>query len=134
MITPTAQRPDPDLVAIRNRIIFLDAELFGTEFRFRVERDNKRPIDGRIFLQVVYNAACTTTGAVKEWHGRKWYLSDHMTEDEIVKTCFAAFKAAVEHEVMEAFRWKGQRVFNPHASFLALMVAGTNEVYREAKP
>lgn len=121
---------DQPLDHIRTLVAALDARVFETVFRFRVERDNKRPDDGRIFIQVTYEGPCTVTGEVKEWHGRKWYLSDHMTEDEVVKTCYAAFKATVEHEVMEGFTHFGDRVFNPHASFRALIAAGRQEVKR----
>jgi hypothetical protein len=106
------------------------AELLGVPFEFRVERDNKRPKDGRIFLQATYRAKCTVTGEEKEWRGRKWYLSDHMTEDEIIKTAFAAFEAAVRHEILEGFTVGSRRLFNPHADFRALLKASTTEVYR----
>lgn len=106
------------------------AELFGIEIGFIVRRDQERPEDGRIYLQCAYEAPCAVTGEVKEWHGRKWYLSRHMTEDEIVKTAFAAVKATVEHEAMEGFRFGEDRVFNPHASFRALIEAGKQQVFR----
>lgn len=118
------------LISARAVVAKLSASVMSRSVTFRVERDVKRPDDGRVFIQCVYAAPCTVSNHLKEWHGRKWYLSDHMTEDEIVKTCFAAFKAAVEHEVMEGFLFEGQRVFNPHADFRALIAANRNEVYR----
>lgn len=107
--------------------------VFGAHFRLRVERDCKDPVDGRIFLQVTYEAPCTKTGAVQEWHGRKWYLSEYMTEDEIVKTAYAAFEAAVKHEIMEGFKFNGKVVFNPHVNYLSLLLVTDDEVSREAK-
>ena len=68
---------------ITNRI---SINFMGIEFFIRVERDNKRPEDGRIFLQSCFNAPCSKNGEIQEWHGRKWYLSDHMPVDEIIKT------------------------------------------------
>jgi hypothetical protein len=53
-----------------------------------------------------------------------------MTRDEVVKTAFAAFKAAVEHEVMEGFKFNGKIVFNPHVSFEALLSITDQEVSR----
>lgn len=46
--------------------------------------------------------------------GRKWRLTQHMTPSEIVGTAFAAYKAWLEHEMMESFTYKGVQVFSPH--------------------
>lgn len=105
--------------------------LGNTSFHIRVEKDNKDPENGRIFLQIIYEAPCTKTNVVKEWHGRKFYLSDHMTTDEIVKTAFLAFKLAIEHEVMEGFRMYSKPIFNPHVHYEALIEASSREVSRE---
>jgi hypothetical protein len=104
--------------------------LFNTEFKIRVERDNVRPEDGRIFLQAVFNAPCTKEDDSQEWHGRKWYLSEFMPTDEIIKTAYAAFKMAVEHEVMEAFKIDGIILFNPHINFEELLSISHKEVKR----
>lgn len=49
-----------------------------------------------------------------ELNGRKWRLSDHMTDSEVVATAFKACLAWEEHECREAFRYRGQQVFGPH--------------------
>lgn len=54
------------------------------------------------------------TGEAMTWYGRKWLLSEHMTDAEIVQTVFKAVMTAVEHEVREQFLYKGQSVFDPH--------------------
>lgn len=48
------------------------------------------------------------------WHGRKWRLSPHMTDGEVVQTALMATLAAAEHEHRERFRYKGVSVFDPH--------------------
>lgn len=116
----------PRVTKIVDRITM---NLLGHEFRMRVDRDVKNKF-GRIFLQVVYEAPCTKTGQVDTRNGRKWYLSEHMTDDEIVKTSYAAFKAAVEHEVMEGFKVDGTILFNPHADFRELLRVSGKEVKR----
>ncbi len=50
------------------------------------------------------------------WRGRKWLLSQHMTEGEVVQTALMACLAAEEHEAREAFRYKGKALFGPHLS------------------
>lgn len=106
------------------------ASVPGLEVRFYAAEDRKN-LGGRIYLQCAYDAPCSVTGEAKEWRGRKWYLSEHMTEDEVVKTAFAAFKATVEHEVMEGFTFAGVRVFNPHVNFRALMAVSGRQVFRK---
>ena len=52
--------------------------------------------------------------------GRKWWLSRHMTTSEVVRTAFMACSAYDEHELREAFEWRGRRVFSPHLDVRAL--------------
>ena len=108
----------------------IKANCLEKDIFFRVEHDCKNE-SGRIFIQCIYTTPCTVTGELKEWHGRKWYLSDYMTEDEIIKTCYAAYKATVEHEIMEGFTYNGLRLFNPHVSYEALLSISGQEVYRK---
>lgn len=106
----------------------LGTSLFGKIFLIRVEEDNK--FGGRIFIQITYHDYCRLTNEYKEWHGRKWYLSEHMTTDEVIKTCFVAFKAVIEHEVMEAFTVDGKVLFNPHVNYEELLAISDKEVKR----
>lgn len=46
--------------------------------------------------------------------GRWWEVPPNVTLSGVVKTCFAAAKMILEHELMESFKWKGQRIFDPH--------------------
>lgn len=91
---------------------------------------NKKTI-GRLYLQIFYTSKCNKTGQLMEWFGRKYYLSDHMTPDEVVKTAFTAFKQAVEHEILEGFCVDNIPLFNPHVSFEELLKVSHLEVTRE---
>lgn len=82
------------------------------------------------FLQWRFNAACVKTGEICEQPGRKWYLSEHMTESELVGTAFKAALTAEEHECREAFTYHGCRVFNPHLSVRVLMTVCDEEDVR----
>lgn len=108
--------------------------VFGTTFKVRVERDCKNKKSGRIFIQLQYHAPCTKTGQDLPWNGRKFYLSDHMTNDEIAKTVYVAFESAVKHEVMEGFKYKGVIVFNPHINFTELIKISHLEIKRKNHP
>lgn len=63
--------------------------------------------------------------------GRKWYVSKHMTESEVVQTLLKAVLAAVEHEAREQFTYKGKQLFGPHLDVEALMEIAERTVYRE---
>ncbi len=91
-------------------------------WKFRVE-----PLGDGFFLQCVFAAPDNDApGSVPtEQHGRKWYVSPHMTVSELVQTAFLAVKIAEEHELRELFTYRGQRVFGPHfnVNSLALFAA-----------
>mgnify|MGYP006951087584 CR=1 FL=1 len=103
--------------------------LFGLSFYIRAFNDQKG--GDRVYIQVSYIDKCRISGKEETWSGRKWYLSEHMADDEIVKTAYAACKTAVEHEIMEGFKVDGKVVFNPHVSFEALLSITDQEVKRE---
>lgn len=118
------------LQRIKNLISRIQARLLGFDFSFIVQCDQIHN-SGRYYIQCRYFAPCTHTGESQVWKGRKWYLSEFMTDDEIVKTAWCAFEAAVKHEVMEGFKVDGKILFNPHVSFEALLAISHLEVKRE---
>lgn len=86
-------------------------------FRFMVRR---HPGTQRPYLQIRCLGTCNTTGEPLDWAGRKWGLSYHMTDSEVVQTCFKAVLTALEHEAREQFRFDGAAVMNPHYDIYAL--------------
>jgi hypothetical protein len=54
--------------------------------------------------------------------GRKFYLSPHMTDAEVIQTALMAVIAFEEHEAREAFLFRGDRIFGPHKSLASLRV------------
>lgn len=118
------------LQEIRRLLQRIKLSIFDKEFSIRCEIDNKYDA-GRIFLQIVYKAKCTKTGEEQEWHGRKFYLSDHMTDDEVVKTAYTAFESSVKHETMEGFTVDGIVLFNPHINFEELLKVSNKEIKRD---
>lgn len=46
--------------------------------------------------------------------GRKWRLSPHMTDGEVIQTALMATLACAEHEHRERFTYKGKAIFGPH--------------------
>lgn len=69
------------------------------------------------------------TNAVTEQSSRKWYISRHATESEVVQTALKAALTAEEHEVRERFKYRGKRIFGPHIAVGArLDIADHHEV------
>ncbi len=99
---------DEDAQFARLNRIVSDVQFNGWPILLRL--DGQRP-----YLQVSDpNGVCNVTGKAKPWRGRKWGLSYHMTETEVVKTALKAVLAAVEHEVLELFKYRGVTIFDPH--------------------
>ena len=73
---------------------------------------------------------CNATGEPMAWTGRKWLLSEHMTETEIVWTAFKAILTALEHEAREKFLYRGVAIADSHTDVNALVemvkAAGTD--------
>lgn len=75
----------------------------------------------RHYLQWAFITRCVKTDRNECQWSRKWYLSPHMVESEVVGTAFKAAITAEEHECRESFTYAGRRIFNPHVSVRALM-------------
>lgn len=117
---------------IRNTIERCSCEVFGKVFTIYCGRDKADLSDNaRIYIQIQYTDHCIHNQMSEEWHGRKFYLSEHMTPDEVMKTVFAAFDAAVKHEVMEGFKIDNVRPFNPHVDIEELLKVSNREVTRK---
>jgi hypothetical protein len=54
------------------------------------------------------------TGEIDRGFGRKWFVPKGSSESAVVITCFLAAEQILKHELMEAFRYKEVRVFDPH--------------------
>jgi stalled ribosome rescue protein Dom34 len=69
-------------------------------------------------LQIQFDEECIVTGEVERQYCRKWFLSKHMTNNEIVRTAFMAVEKAEFHELCEKFRYMGQLINNPHIDLI----------------
>jgi hypothetical protein len=72
--------------------------------------------DDRAYLQVRFLAAdnCSDGAELVPQSGRKWFLSPHMTDSEVIGTAFKAVMTAVEHETREQFTYRGAAIYGPH--------------------
>lgn len=91
------------------------------DFKWRFESQMCRDSDMPGFLvRVSFERPDTNTGEIGIGHGRYEYIGVGTTESGVVKTAWLLVELVVRHELMEAFRWRGKRIFNPHNSIHAL--------------
>lgn len=64
---------------------------------------------------------CNVSGVATPWKGRKWRLSLHMTDAEVVWTAFKAILTALEHEAREQFKFDGVTVADSHVNIHRLV-------------
>lgn len=93
---------------------FLEIKTIISRIKYKEWFIDVKDSEGRAYLQVSFVAPDIATGEREVQKGRKWWLSPHMTETEIVTTAFKAVVAAEEHEVRENFRYDDQLIYNPH--------------------
>lgn len=87
----------------------------GTFYYFDVLPDR----DGAI-VQGAYFEECVDTGKRMEQKTRRWLISPHATDSEIVQTLFKLCLTSMEHRAREHFRYRGRPIFGPHFDVDAL--------------
>jgi hypothetical protein len=105
--SPVKRLSHDDLLAILVRLHF-------PGYKFKLGNFIDRMVSVVYFLQAEFHAPCADTGKLTLQKSRKWYLSEHMTESEVVQTAFKCVLTAIEHEAREQFKYKGQAIFGPH--------------------
>jgi len=68
-------------------------------------------------LQLLGRSPCSVTGEMEDWSGRKFFITQFMCHNEIVRTAKMAFDRAVEHERDEYFQYDGVAVDTPHKNY-----------------
>lgn len=122
-----ASRPraaDPGC-SLAQRLPAFDKRITQVPFNWQIVFHEYRP--GVWTLRVVEaDGIDNVTGERMEWAGRRWLLSQHMTDGEIAQTILKAILTAVEHEVRELLKFDGLAIFNPHFGFDALLGLAAN--------
>ncbi len=93
--------------------ILSDIEFPGYIFQIYPDRDGAK-------IQAHYFELDIATGAMGPQFTRKWLVSPHACESEVVRTVFKCVATSMEHRTREGFKWKGQRIFGPHIDIYAL--------------
>lgn len=97
------------------------------DFNWRFEIDGKLlPVQHGWLVRVAFDRPDTETGKVGTGYGRWEYIGINTTESGAVKTAWLLIELVVRHELMEAFRWRNARIFNPHNSIYDLAAVQSN--------
>lgn len=101
------------------------------DWSIRLRWDEDRP-----YVQIFFMERDEFSGEVSEQACRKWFLSLHMCDTEVVDTVYASVERAMLHEVREQFKFMGKRIYNPHRNVYKLVEAasGPDCVDTRAKP
>lgn len=92
-----------------NEIRSVVAEIAYRDWTFCVGTIGTTP-DDVVYIKVRFKADG------QEWAGRKWIISSHATESEILQTALLAVLQAEEHEAREHFLFSGKPIYGPHYS------------------
>ena len=65
---------------------------------------------------------------------RKWYISTHMTDSEVVETAWACVQRSQHHIASEHFTYCGKRVYSQHFDVHARLDMCNAERYDVRKP
>lgn len=71
-------------------------------------------------LQIQFYDKCIITGNIELQKCRKWFISQHMTDNEIIRTAFLAVEIAERHEMCEKFKYGNKLINNPHYDVLQM--------------
>ena len=100
----------------RSRVESILKDITYLDWKFAIGESN-----GRLYLQVNFWAPDADTGLRTIQKGRKWFLSEFMVRQEIVRTVYKAIEAAVQHEMDENFKLCGKCIYGPHIDPYALL-------------
>lgn len=101
---------------------------WGWEIREVEVREVGAPADAGLMLgwliSTSFQRPDRETGSVARGRGREMWVPNGATLSAAVKTAWVAARLIVDHELMECFKFKGERVFDPHATIAELTSIG----------
>lgn len=101
---------------VRDRFRGLLADVEFRDWTVALEEDGES-----LYLQWTFYAPDASDPKIhRQQRCRKWRVSYHSSDAELVQTAWAAALMAVEHEAREDFKYQGYRIYGPHASLDAL--------------
>jgi len=104
-----------ELRRIFDRISFAPS-CVNMEWRWEIEELHTSP-DGALkgwLVNTTFRRPDTETGVIGVGRGRQELIARGASESGVVKTAWLLAELIVRHELMEAFLYRGVRIFDPH--------------------
>lgn len=111
--TPSIVNTELELCGVLQAITMENTTLFNAEWDLNYG-ESTNP-DGWL-VRIRFKRPDTETGKEGYGYGRREFIARGSSVDSVVKTCWLLMELLLRHELMEAFRYQGCRVFNPHHS------------------
>jgi hypothetical protein len=107
---------EPQLRAVLDQIAFAPSCVsMGWQWQIEELRLQSGELRGWL-VNTTFRRPDTHTGEIGLGSGRKELISYGASESAVVKTAWLLAELIVRHELMEAFLYRGVRIFNPHHS------------------
>lgn len=71
---------------------------------------------GGFLIRTSFKRPDTNTGKIGTGFGRYMFVDKNSSETGVVMTAWLCAELIVEHELLEAFKYKGARLLDPHKS------------------
>lgn len=115
-----------DLEDVLSRISFKNTILdfkwkFEYKFMFSVPTEVNSNNNSGWLLWCSFERPDTLTGKIGRGRGRDEIIWKGSSLSSVVKTAWLLVKILIDHEMLEGFRFDGERIFNPHNSVLDLV-------------
>lgn len=102
------------------KISFAPSNLdMGWKWQVKESYEKDSVLNG-FFIRTSFKRPDTNTGKVGTGYGRWMFIHKDADDRSVVMTAWVCAKLIVEHELMEAFLFKGARILDPHKSLEAL--------------
>lgn len=82
-------------------------------------------------IRTTFRRPDRTTGIISTGYGGWHYIPTNADESAVVKRAYVAMEAILRHELMEAFHYCGDRIFDPHHDVQDLSAACEHREMRE---
>lgn len=111
-VTVTVERQVLDDATLREVLNDVTMQNSALDFHWRFE---VQPFGMFGWLvNVNFRRPDTSTGVMGTGRSRNEIITFGASESSVVKTCWLLIELTIRHELLESFRWKGKRIFNPH--------------------
>lgn len=98
----------------RNKFTQIISDISYKDWALRVNYVEHTTIPGFLVTPVFWRKDVVSGQLNSCKNMRSWFIETWRDEAYVVQTIFAMFKLTEEHEIREAFTYKGEQLYSPH--------------------